>query len=218
MELTEKRRSETWAFYTPRIRAEKAIEYMSRELWDLHNYIFYDPACWEWALLEALPADIEKFGTTLEEEDAKICMEKGLVVDRYDFLRPWAEDFCEWLRSRSYADNKPIVVFTNPPYFKLSKEQYPGIREKYWSNDSVVLFYRRIMEHLRPAWLCGFNKLDLRQAPSMESFREALSYYGKLEKMFVTPSMSRPGLKGRFPIGFNIIQSYWWKLKNLNKQ
>gem|GEM_PF-2604343 len=39
-------------------------------------------------MLEALPDDIEKFGTTLEEEDAKICMEKGLVVDRYDFLRP----------------------------------------------------------------------------------------------------------------------------------
>nr|DAW70251.1 MAG TPA: hypothetical protein [Caudoviricetes sp.] len=74
------------------------------------------------------------------------------------------------------------------------------------------------MEYLRPAWLCGFNKLDLRQAPSMENFREALSYYGKLEKMIVTPSMRRPGLKGRFPIGFNLIQSYWWKLKNLNKQ
>jgi len=74
------------------------------------------------------------------------------------------------------------------------------------------------MESFREA-LSYYGKLEkMFVTPSMESFREALSYYGKLEKMFVTPSMSRPGLKGRFPIGFNIIQSYWWKLKNLNKQ
>ena len=103
MELTEKRRSETWAFYTPRMRAEKAIEYMSRELWDLHNYVFYDPACWEGALLEALPDDIEKFGTTLEEEDAKICMEKGKPLCRVQqrAKKTWPQTDCLSLTERS---------------------------------------------------------------------------------------------------------------------
>ena len=217
MELDAKRRSETWAFYTPKIRAHKAIEYRCNELWDLHDYIFYDPACGEGALLEALSPRVEKIWTTLEPEDVKICTEKGFCVDRLDFLAPEAEEFCEYLWWLSYASNKPIVVFTNPPYFKLKADQYPEIRQKYWSNDSVELFYRRIMEHLCPAWLCGFNKCDLRQASSMENFREELSYYGKLEKIFITPSMSRPWLKGKFPIAFNLIQSNRRKTKQERK-
>ena len=80
MELTEKRRSETWAFYTPRIRAEKAIEYMRRELWDLHNYVFYDPACWEWALLKAY-ADAE---SDFLSNDIFILMLTNLLTERID--------------------------------------------------------------------------------------------------------------------------------------
>lgn len=49
MELDAKRRAETWAFYTPKIRAHKVIEYLCNELWDLCDYIFYDPASREGA-------------------------------------------------------------------------------------------------------------------------------------------------------------------------
>lgn len=218
MELSAKRRAETWAFYTPKIWANKAVELMCQELWDLRDYIFYDPACWEGALLEALPESGQKFGTTLEAEDVKICEEKWLVVDRLDFFSPSASGFCEYLQLMSFMSGKPIVIFTNPPYFKLKSEQYPELRNKYNTSDSVALFYYRLIDHLKPVCICGFNKCDLRQSPSMRDFREHLANrYWTLEKMFFTPSMSRPWVKWTFPIAFNIIISNRYKEK-LNNQ
>lgn len=220
MELTKERRAATGAFYTPKIRANKAVEWLCKELWDLREYIFYDPACGEGALLEALSPRTTKFGTTLEAEDVKICEEKWFIVEQLDFLSPEAEGFCEYLKSLSIRSGKPIVVFTNPPYFKLSKDQYPEIKEKYWSYDTVELFYSRLMQNLDPAWICGFNKVDLWAGASMHWFRERLSHWGKLEKMFITPSTSRPWLKGKFPIAFNMIASYQilhWREKTKRK-
>lgn len=208
MELTAKRRAETGAFYTPKIRAEKAIEYMNRELWDLQNYIFYDPACGEWALLEALPEWVQKFWTTLEKEDIEICKSKWLVVDQLDFLTEKAIDFCERLQTMGYQSKKPLVIFTNPPYFKLKSDQYPEIKKIYKTNDSVALFYCRLMFMFEPAYICWFNKLDLRQSTDMGIFRERLAIYWTLQKMFITPSKSRPWLKGGFPIAFNILKKY----------
>lgn len=128
-------------------------------------------------MLEALTPRVEKFGTTLEAEDVKICEEKGLVVDQLDFLAPEAEEFCEYLQNLSLQSKKPLVVFTNPPYFKLKADQYPEIKAEYRSNDSVALFYLRLMWKLRPAWICGFNKCDLWQSRGMADFRKSLSFW-----------------------------------------
>lgn len=208
MELSAKRRAETGAFYTPKIRAEKAIEYMNRELWDLQNYIFYDPACGEWALLEALPEEVIKFGTTLEAWDVEICKRRGIEALQMDFLSPESESVLESLANLFERVSKPLVIFTNPPYFRLKADQYPEIKKIYKTNDSVALFYCRLMFMLEPAYICWFNKLDLRQSTDMGIFRERLAIYWTLQKMFITPSKSRPWLKGGFPIAFNILKKY----------
>ena len=208
MELSAKRRAETGAFYTPKIRAEKAIEYMNRELWDLQNYIFYDPACGEWALLEALPEEVIKFGITLEAWDVEICKRRGIEALQMDFLSPESESVLESLANLFERVSKPLVIFTNPPYFKLKADQYPEIKKIYKTNDSVALFYCRLMFMFEPAYICWFNKLDLRQSTDMGIFRERLAIYWTLQKMFITPSKSRPWLKGDFPIAFNILKKY----------
>ena len=208
MELSAKRRAETGAFYTPKIRAEKAIEYMNRELWDLQNYIFYDPACGEWALLEALPEEVIKFGTTLEAWDVEICKRRGIEALQMDFLSPESESVLESLANLFERVSKPLVIFTNPPYFKLKADQYPEIKKIYKTNDTVALFYCRLMFMFEPAYICWFNKLDLRQSTDMGIFRERLAIYWTLQKMFITHSKSRPWLKGDFPIAFNILKKY----------
>ena len=48
MELSAKRRAETGAFYTPKIRADLAVKTMQEKIGNLTDYIFYDPACGEW--------------------------------------------------------------------------------------------------------------------------------------------------------------------------
>ena len=208
MELSAKRRAETGAFYTPKIRAEKAIEYMNRELWDLQNYIFYDPACGEWALLEALPEEVIKFGTTLEAWDVEICKRRGIEALQMDFLSPESESVLESLANLFERVSKPLVIFTNPPYFKLKADQYPEIKKIYKTNDTVALFYCRLMFMFEPAYIYWFNKLDLRQSTDMGIFRERLAIYWTLQKMFITHSKSRPWLKGDFPIAFNILKKY----------
>ena len=199
MKLSKERQVATGAFYTPKKRADLAVEYMKKNIEDFENQTFYDCACGEWALLESL-WDVSKFWTTLEREDVKICRDKWYWVCRLDFLSNEAEDYLRWLREK-----ENLVVYTNPPYFKLTKEQYPDLREFYWTNDSVELFYRRIIDIIRPKYLCGFNKCDLRQASSFSDFRQDLAFWWyKVKNIFLTDSKSR-WLSWNFPIAFNII-------------
>ena len=200
MKLSKERKKETWAFYTPNIRAEKAVEYMKDNIQDFENQTFYDCACGEWALLDAL-WDVGKFWTTLEKEDVKICRDKWYRVCKLDFLSDDAVDYCLWLREK-----ENLVIFTNPPYFKLRQEQYPDLRDFYWTNDSVELFYRRIIDLIRPKYLCWFNKCDLWQSPSFQDFRNDLYFrWYELKSIFLSDSKSW-NLSWNFPIAFNIIQ------------
>lgn len=208
MELSAKRRAETGAFYTPKIRADLAVKTMQEKIGNLTDYIFYDPACGEWALLEALPEEVIKFGTTLEAWDVEICKRRGIEALQMDFLSPESESVLESLANLFERVSKPLVIFTNPPYFRLKADQYPEIKKIYKTNDSVALFYCRLMFMFEPAYICWFNKLDLRQSTDMGIFRERLAIYWILQKMFITPSKSRPWLKGDFPIAFNILKKY----------
>ncbi len=209
MKLTDKRRRETGAYYTPKKWAELAVKYIKDEVGCIENFVFYDPACGEGALLEALPKGIEKYGSTMESEDVEICQKKGFSVWKMDFL----EEKIDFLPEPDNEDISNIfpqekrdrlIVFTNPPYFKLKKEQYSAMKKRYNTNDSVALFYYRILKELKPLYLCGFNKMDLYQSGSMRKFRADTDLYYRTRKQFLTPSFSW-NLKGRFAIAFNII-------------
>ncbi len=206
MELSKDRQKETGAFYTPKEWAELAVKYISLEVGNLNNFVFYDPACGEGDLLEALPKEVRKFGTTLESEDVRICREKGLTVFQYDFLQEDKENECFPLECYLEGIKRPyeLIVFTNPPYFKLKKDQYPTIKKRFGTNDSVALFYYRIFEDVNPLYLCGFNKIDLYQSQKMKNFRDETDFACRMVSGFMTHSKTW-NLKGRFPIVFNII-------------
>lgn len=200
MELTTQRRKETGAFYTPKVWADLAVEYMRQYLpLPLEEYFFYDPAAGEGALLEALPKDCQKLGTTLEREDVFILREKGFDAYRFDFLND--EIWKVRDRLQPYIDSKRLIIFMNPPYVKLPAEPKTWAGAYYGSNDTVELFYYRCGFEINPAFICSFNKLDMLQAVNMINFRKLFTTGRPLIKMFTSPSGSW-GLKGKFPIGF----------------
>ena len=196
MELTKERQVKTGAFYTPKMWADLAVKYIKEVIPNMEDYVFYDPACGEGALLDALPENVEKYGTTLEFEDVEICRNKGYQVWQLDFLK---DDISELLPA---SKMKRLIIFTNPPYVKLSTNQY-NIQRVYQTNDATALFLYRIIFELDPVFVCSFNKLDLYQAQAHERFRNATNLLGRTIKQFVCPSKSW-GLKGDFPISFNI--------------
>ena len=80
MQLTKERRIETGAFYTPKIWADKAVEYICEVIPNMDDYFFWDMSAGEGALLEALPESCDKYGTTLEYEDYQILKMFRLVM------------------------------------------------------------------------------------------------------------------------------------------
>lgn len=198
MVLKKEYQKKTGAFYTPKIWADLAVEYILKICPNMEDYVFYDPCCGEGALLESLPKGVEKYGTTLEWEDVEICRDKGFQVWQLDFLN---DDLTDLLPKNKM---KRLIIFTNPPYVKLPKDHNSYAYKKYKTNDATALFYHRIFDDISPVLLCAFNKLDLYQARSHESFRKKTKFVDKTISQFLSPSKSW-NLKGNFPISFNII-------------
>lgn len=198
MILSKQKQKETGAFYTPKTWADLAVKFIIEAVPNIEEFVFLDVCCGEGALLEALPKGVEKYGTTLEWEDVEICRNKGLQVWQLDFLK---DDITEILPP---SKMEKLIIFTNPPYVKLNTNQYL-LQDKYNSNDATALFYYRILEELKPVLLCGFNKLDLYQAPIHQRFRNETKIIEKTIKQFLSPSKSW-NLNGDFPISFNILQ------------
>lgn len=197
MYLTDFQKKETGAFYTPKIWADLAVDYIRKIIPCLEDFVFLDPCCGEGHLLDSLPKNVEKYGSTLEKEDVLICKEKGHNVVQLDFLK---DDVSNLIPKEK---NERLIVFTNPPYVKYYKDKY-NIQNKYKTNDSVALFYYKILNDLDPVFLCSFNKVDLYQAAVHDRFRRNIRLFERTLEMFVCNSRTW-GLKGNFPIAFNIL-------------
>lgn len=199
MVLNEQRRIETGAFYTPKILADLAVKYMKEFLPRLEDWFFWDIAAGEGALLEALPESCEKYATTLEYDDVRILRDKGISANQFDFLDGDISKLKEL-----YYNRHRLILFTNPPYFKLKTEHDCYAKRRYKTNDSTALFYYRIFKEIKPVLLCGFNKIDLYQGSSHQRFRNEIPIFDLHLSSFLTPSCTW-GLKGNFPIMFNIL-------------
>lgn len=204
MELTAQRRKDTGAFYTPKAWAKKAVEYMETLPHPLHYYVWYDPAGGEGALLEALPPECVRFGSTLEAEDVEIMRRKGIDAMQFDFLDG---DLAQLPKMLHYAGNMGrLIVFTNPPYFKLKASHQCFAKTEYGCNDSVMLFYYRIYRELMPQYLMSFNKMDiLMPGSSMTEMVNEIIPTSRFLGGFMSPSETW-GLSGRFPIAFNMFE------------
>lgn len=209
MELTAKQRTETGAFYTPKMWAAFCVERLHRVLPIFDGFTFYDPAAGEGALLDALPADADCYASTLESGDVEILKRKGYEAEQFDFLTMNVN----FLHPNILAarDEGTLVVLTNPPFFRLPADRYTLMKRHYPScRDSVCMFLMRILKELRPVIIATWSKMDLYQSLTLKPFREAFDPVGRLlTPVAITPSISW-GLKGNFPIAFSIFAGYWY--------
>lgn len=209
MELTTERRKQTGAFYTPPTFAQLCVERLHEVLPSFNDFVFYDPAAGEGALLDALPEGTEKYASTLELEDVEILKQKGYDAEQFDFLR-MNTDFLNpnILNAR---DEGRLIVLTNPPFFKLPKENYTLMKRLYPAHchDSVCLFLLRIMRELQPCILATWSKMDIYQAAQLQSFRKEFDPMRRLIRNPIMTNSKDWGLKGSFPIVFSIFGGYW---------
>ena len=152
MELSRKRREETGAFYTPKVWADLAVQYILSVIPDPENYIFYDPAAGEGALLDALPANCRKIASTLEVEDVEILKAKGYKdAFQFDFLDESLDildlygDIDNPKPSRCLAkammQRERLIIFTNPPFIHLPASNSCFAKKRYKDNKAVCLFF-----------------------------------------------------------------------------
>lgn len=202
MELTKVQKKKTGAFYTPKIWADLAVEYMRKALpLPLEEYMFYDPAGGEGALLESLPKDCKKLATTLEYQDVHIMRDKGIDAYRFDFLND--EMWRVKDRLQEYIDRKRLVVFTNPPFVKLPAKNKSWAHSVYNTNDSIYLFFYRIYHELKATYLCSFNK-PLGK-PNMKAHGYELYWHWDFLGGFISHSKEHWNLSGSFGIDFNMF-------------
>jgi hypothetical protein len=162
-------------------------------------------AAGEGALLDALPADCEKYATTLERGDWEILREKDYDCNVFDFLDG---DIANLTYIRK-IDKRRLIVFTNPPYMKLPAANNSFAKRKYKMNDATGLFYCRIIQEIKPVFLCSFSKMDIWQGDQMWKFIGENEIFERTHSGFMTHSKTW-GLAGSFAIAFAIFtcQSY----------
>lgn len=204
MKLNTERKKQTGAFYTPKFWADLAVEYMRNALpLPLEEYFFYDPAGGEGALLEALPEGCQKLATTLEAEDVFIMRDKNIKAYRFDFLNDEIWKVKE--RLQPYINTDRLVTFTNPPFVRLPAQNKSWAHQVYNTNDSIYLFYYRLIYELNISYLCSFNK-PLR-SPSMWKHTENLFFDTGATFLggFMSHSQEHWGLSGSFSVDFNMF-------------
>lgn len=182
MELSRKRREETGAFYTPKVWADLAVQYIARVVGaeNMKDYFFWDMACSEGALLDALldfgvPAE-NIYGTTLEREDWEILRwSKPYSTSVFDFL-DW--DINRLALIKGNADR--MIVFTNPPFMNLPATNNCLAKRNYKCNDTTMLFFYRIFLEVMPFMVCSFMKQATWQMSSLADDRENLDFMENL--------------------------------------
>ena len=150
-------------------------------------------------------------------------------IFQFDFLN---DDFStEKLPKKLYdiisdaEKRKKLVIYINPPYAEVSskKSTTEGKKSKAGVNSSrihdlyfskmgtaarelYIQFLARIYFELSGCIIGEFSTLKLWQGSAFEQFR---SYFkATLEKMFIVPSWTFDNVKGKFPIGFFVWNTY----------
>lgn len=202
MQLTAKQKAETGAFYTPKVWADKAVEYLREFIGeDFNNYIFWDCAGGEGALLEALPSNVRRIGTTLEADDVSILKSKGIEAYQFDFLDGDFHDLPFWNDIANNADK--LVIFTNPPYLRLPASNQCFAKLHYQNNNAEELFIYRICKEISPKWLGIFTKSAIIQSSQqLWADTSAVDYFAG---GFASCSKQGWNLAGNFAILFSLF-------------
>lgn len=205
MQLTQQRKKDTGAFYTPKVWADMAVNYFKEFIQeDLSEFVFWDMAGGEGALLEALPNDVKKIGTTLELEDVEIMKGKGIEAYPFDFLN----DDLKNLPFYNDLDKEKLIIFTNPPYLNLKNNYDCFAKRKYQSNSAENLFLFRICLEIEPKYLGVFNKAGTIQLANELFWKTGI--HNCFRSGFTSCSKQGWGLSGNFAILFSLfcLQEY----------
>jgi hypothetical protein len=199
------RRLKTGEFYTPPYLAQESAGWLMECLTlDPKAYVFYDPAAGAGNLLEALPEGVERWGSTLEYEDIPILKSKGINAFQFDFLEGKISEFPEQIMRASNEGR--LVVFTNPPYFKVPADKYQSRKKQYGGNDSCALFLQIIIEELQPICTGFWSKIDVYS--SLQVFKQMHSTYMQKQlrhlRYPIMCNSKRFACKGEYPIVFSV--------------
>ncbi|MBR2773386.1 MAG: hypothetical protein IKD73_00145 [Selenomonadaceae bacterium] len=219
----------TGEFYTPKLFADKAVEYLQKTVgdwWKDENFRLWDMAAGTGNLEFSLPEEslAKCYISTLNKDEAAYCAKtfSAATCFQYDFLNDDADKLPENLKNDLANPNIKWIIFINPPYatgndgrrIKSSKSgvsetliKRKMIEEKLQS-ASLELFsqfiYRISNEFAnRIAYLGIFSKLKYISSEREKLFRDKIFRY-KFERGFVFNSKNFNGCNASFPVGFLI--------------
>lgn len=235
------------SFFTPRIWVEKSQEYIAEVLgenWQEEYYI-WDCAAGTGNLLAGLTNKYNIWASTLDKADVEIMKERvkngaNLLenhIFQFDFLNDEFDKLPEDLRRivEDEESRKKLVIYINPPYAeagsitqttgtgknksKVSTDNKTYLKYKELlskaSNEIFALFFIRIYQEINNCILCSFSTLKYVSSINFKKFREI--FKAKFLKGFVVPADTFDNVKGQFPIGFLIWDTYIKKLPDVIK-
>lgn len=235
------------SFFTPQIWVEKSQEYIAEVLgenWQEEYYI-WDCAAGTGNLLAGLTNKYNIWASTLDKADVEIMKERvkngaNLLenhIFQFDFLNDEFDKLPEDLRRivEDEESRKKLVIYINPPYAeagsitqttgtgknksKVSTDNKTYLKYKELlskaSNEIFALFFIRIYQEINNCILCSFSTLKYVSSINFKKFREI--FKAKFLKGFVVPADTFDNVKGQFPIGFLIWDTYIKKLPDVIK-
>ena len=221
----------TGEFYTPKLFADKAVDYLQKTVgdwWKDENFRLWDMAAGTGNLEFSLPEEslAKCYISTLNKDEAAYCAKtfSAATCFQYDFLNNDADKLPENLRADLANQNIKWIIFINPPYVtannyerdksKISKDtvSMTAIRKQMnaenlgeVSRELYSQFIYRISKNFsnKIAWLGIFSKLKYINSTNDQKLRDKVFRY-KFECGFVFDSKNFTGCKKQFPVGFLI--------------
>ena len=226
------------SFFTPQQWVELSQQYIADVLgenWQEEYYI-WDCAAGTGNLLNGLTNKYHIWASTLDAQDVQVMKDRiangaNLLeshVFQFDFLNDEFDKLPAGLQEivNDPEKRRKLVVYINPPYaeatnartptgngenrigltteHKMHKLYKPHIKKA--ANELYALFLARIYDQIPSCWIGEFSKLKILQSSNFADFRAF--FRAKLEKIFVVPADTFDNVKGAFPIGFKVWNTY----------
>lgn len=223
------------SFFTPQIWVELSQKYIADVLgedWQDEYYV-WDCAAGTGNLLAGLTNKYNIWASTLDKQDVEVMHDRikngaNLLDDhvfQFDFLN---DDFTKLPKPLQAIINDPekrekLVVYINPPYAEAGStkqrdskigvsnetmvhKKYHSFIDAYAKREMYVQFLTRLYFEVPNSKIANFSKLKNLQSSYFSGFRNF--FRASLEKFFLVPADTFDNVKGQFPIGFFIWDTF----------
>ena len=222
------------SFFTPQIWVELSQKYLMDTLgenWQDEYYI-WDCAAGTGNLLAGLTNKYNIYASTLDTQDVDVMRDRikngaNLLEDhvfQFDFLNDEFTDPKVPLSLQKILNDpekrKKLVIYINPPYAEADSRKGEGrsgvavskIHVKYGDKmgytkrEMYIQFLTRIYFEITGCVVGEFSTLKALQAPKFVQFRDY--FLANISRSFIIPADTFDNVKGQFPIGFKIWETY----------